>query len=163
MKTQAIWAPLLLVAACDGSEAGFDTTESLIAEEMVGDHPACERPHRDLSAADSDGDGTLSEAEREAFRAARRAEILAAFDADEDGSLSPGERAVAKAARRQARFDELDADASGGLSPAEVEEACRLAARFDEVDTDGDGVISAAEFGDLGWSRPPMRRRSGRS
>ena len=59
---------------------------------------------------DTDGDGKLSDAEKEAAREARkaefearRAEILEKFDTDGDGKLSPEERKAAIAAARARR------------------------------------------------------------
>lgn len=139
----------MALAACGGTD--FASSSSLLAEEMAGDHPACTRPHRDLSAADTDGDGELSDAERQAFRDARRADLLAAFDADGDGELSQAERDAARLSKRLERFAELDADASGGLSQVEVADACRLAEHFDELDADEDGEISSDEFTAERW------------
>lgn len=75
-----------------------------------------ERFHqRMLERFDKDGDGKLSEAERQAAHeamgpmreklAARRAEMLARFDADHDGQLSESERQAARAAREAAMAD----------------------------------------------------------
>ena len=53
-----------------------------------------------LEQFDTDGDGTLSDAERQAAREARRAELLEKYDADDDGTLSDAEREAAREARK---------------------------------------------------------------
>ena len=160
-----ILCPLALIAfSCGDSEPDADlgVNASLIAEEMTGDHPSCARPHPDLTAADTDGDGVLSDAERQAFREARMAEILAEFDVDEDGELSAEERAAAKAAKRAERFATLDIDEDGLLSPTEVADTCKLEARFAALDSDEDGFISLEEFSVARWGRRGRRGPPGR-
>ena len=49
---------------------------------------------------DTDGDGKLSDEEKEAAREARKAEFLKKFDKDGDGELSPEERKAAGEAMR---------------------------------------------------------------
>ena len=49
---------------------------------------------------DTDGDGKLSDEEKEAAREARKAEFLKKFDKDGDGELSPEERKAAGEAIR---------------------------------------------------------------
>lgn len=156
-----LWPAFAFAFAC-GTEADLGTTEALLAEEIAGDHPECARPHRDLSAADTDGDGSLSDEERTAFRAAKRAALLAEFDADDDGELSAEERAEAVVARRHARFEALDTDASESLSPEEVADRCRLESAFDRLDTNEDGELSADEFGAATWRSSARARRARR-
>ena len=157
--------PFLVLPACGGASSSstetVDDTTSLLAEEMTGDHPSCERAHPDLSAADTDGDGVLSDAERQAFREARIAELLAEFDADGDGELSREERQAVRDAKRAERFDTLDADDDGLLSEEEVAETCRLSIRFAAIDTDGDGAISLEEFSVKRWGRKGRARLFG--
>ncbi len=148
---------LVAAQACGGGDSGadaeLDADTALLAEEMTGDHPSCERPHRDLSEADTDGDGALSREEREAFRAARREAILAEFDVDGDGELSAEERQAARDAKRAERFAELDTDGDERLSADEVADNCRLAHRFASLDVDEDGFISLEEFSAARWGR----------
>lgn len=120
-----------------------------------------------LEKYDTDGDGTLSDAEKAAMRAAieaereaKRAEIIAKYDTDGDGVLSEAERAAAKAAMEAEKlaaltekFTALDTDASGGLSAEEWAagapegaDATKVAAAFDKKDADDDDSISLAEF-----------------
>lgn len=67
---------------------------------------------------DTDGDGKLSDAEREvakAARAAKKAEFLAANDTDGDGKLSQDEKKAAHAAF----IAKYDSDSDGKLSKEE--------------------------------------------
>ncbi len=132
-----------------------------------------------LKPFDVDGDGRLSEEERQAFVAAVRAGEVAhpparpdrpdrphgnPWDTDGDGVLSDAEKAAAQEAirarileQRGRRFDELDDDDDGFLSLEELQDipgigrhAERLLAHLDK---DGDGKVSKEEF--LGSIRPP--------
>ncbi|MGJ8677105.1 MAG: hypothetical protein ACSHX0_06290 [Akkermansiaceae bacterium] len=78
---------------------------------------------------DADGDGTLSDTEKESMKQAmeaRKARILANFDADNDGELSDAEKEAAKTATkakheaiRAAILAKFDADSDGKLSKEE--------------------------------------------
>jgi hypothetical protein len=117
-----------------------------------------ERP--DFDALDLDGDGALSPAEVEAFRAGRTDERFATLDADGDGTITRAEMQAAPAARASARAErfatrflrEFDADGDGALTRAELESGARArqgdrqGRLFERVDADGDGTISEAEF-----------------
>ena len=50
---------------------------------------------------DTDGDGVISDAERDAAKEKRRARIVKRFDADGDGQLNDEEREAAKAAKEK--------------------------------------------------------------
>lgn len=120
-----------------------------------------------IAKYDTDGDGSLSIAEREAMRtaieterAAARAEFIEKYDTDGDGVLSEAERATAKATQEaeklaalKEKFTSLDTDASGGLSAAEWAAGApdgaapeAVAAAFDRKDSNGDDTISLEEF-----------------
>jgi Ca2+-binding EF-hand superfamily protein len=99
---------------------------------------------------DADGDGRVTAAEIEAYRAARFAEL----DADGNGQVSRQEfmdhAAVRAGERAGTMFDRLDADGDGALSRDAIEarrgagpDLERMIARFD---ADGDGAISEAEM-----------------
>jgi Ca2+-binding EF-hand superfamily protein len=94
--------------------------------------------------ADSDGDGTLSAAEIEAFRDSR----FAAMDADGDGTLTPAEMSQGM---RALMFDMLDTDGSGAIERAEFmdrDQAQRMGGkRFQRMDRDGDGLVDRDEMG----------------
>jgi len=102
---------------------------------------------------DADGDGELSDAEREAGHEAVRKEMreLAAswrgqWDTDGDGELSDDERQVMRDSVRERAAEirkEIDADGDGRTSPQEMRaffEKLR-----DVYDTDEDGVLSPDE------------------
>ena len=116
-----------------------------------------------LAEFDADGDGTLSEEEREAARAAReeaRQAIIDEFDADGDGVLNEEERAAAKEARqaeraaaREARFAEIDGEEGDGeITQEELQAALpdaseeRVAAVLARYDADENGTVSLEEF-----------------
>lgn len=111
---------------------------------------------------DTDGDGQLSDEERETMKEARRAErdarreeMVAKYDADGDGQLSDAERAVMKTERVQGMVDRLDGDGDGKLTQAELEDGRGGGRRgrrgppidFATADTDHDGSLSADELG----------------
>lgn len=97
---------------------------------------------------DTDGDGTLSEQEREAAHAA----ILEKYDTDGDGGLSREERRAVRDAARDAFIAKYDTDGDGEIS---TEERDAVKADFIERhDTNGDGALSKDEL--------PDRRPGGR-
>lgn len=124
--------------------------------------------------AGADGDGTVTDEEREAARSAReearaaaraareeaRQAIIDEFDVDEDGVLNEEERAAAKAAReaeraaaKAERFAEIDGEAGDGeISLEELQAAHpdssdeRVAAVFARLDTDLSTTVSLEEF-----------------
>ena len=87
---------------------------------------------------DTDGDGTLSDIEKEAMKSAmeaRKVKVLAAFDADSDGTLSDTERQAAREAGKAKR--------------KEIK-----AAMLTEFDTDNDGKLSKEEkSGVIAWAK----------
>ena len=93
---------------------------------------------------DTDGDGTLSDQEREAAHAA----ILEKYDTDGDGELSRKERHAVRDAAHDAFVAKYDTDGDGELSS---EERDAVKADFIErFDTDGDGLLSKDELPDRG-------------
>jgi hypothetical protein len=134
-----------LVLSVFGSLAVAETgSEANPPEKKKGQKPDKEmndsRPGREavLERFDTDGDGTLNEAEREALNDAMqkhrhrpggphgrrpgREEILERFDADGDGALSESERLEMRTERERMRREHME--------------------RFD---TDGDGKLSGEE------------------
>ena len=89
---------------------------------------------------DADGDGQLSEDERDK---AREAWQRKRFDADNDGKLSDEEQAAAEAARAK-HMGEFDKDGDGQLSEDE-RKAMWKSRREVMLDADGDGTVSEAE------------------
>lgn len=109
---------------------GLAITGTLAAQDQNPDAP--KRPFlrgmawaHMLHKADTDGDGRLSEAEREAAKAKfqeNRKEFVAKHDKDGDGTLNAAERAAAKEqikARLMEAKDKADTDGDGKLSEAE--------------------------------------------
>jgi len=114
---------------------------------------------------DTDGDGQVSQAEWDAFRAQKRSEILARLaarlpdaDADGDGTLNDVELDAVKATLRAellAKHPEADTDGDGILSVEEAEafhtarwdeHRTIMLERHPEADSNGDGVLSDAEM-----------------
>ena len=108
-----------------------------------------------LQTYDTDGDGTITEAEIEA----RRAERFTAADANGDGALSAEELiAMEEAIREEVRqthataqataaITRMDDNGDGLLQAEELEaRAPQIAPIFDELDTDNSGGISRAEL-----------------
>ena len=72
---------------------------------------------------DKDGDGKLSQEERKAAMAGRRAEMMKKYDKDGDGKLSQEERKAAMDARKAEHLQKHDKDGDGKLSDEEKAEA----------------------------------------
>ncbi|MEM7487753.1 MAG: EF-hand domain-containing protein, partial [Pseudomonadota bacterium] len=93
-----------------------------------------------FDAADADGDGTVTQAEIDAYRDARVSEV----DVSGDGALSIEEfdtlyRDLTRS-RMVDAFQALDADGDGQISAEEMD---RRVARFVErMDRDGDGALT---------------------
>ena len=113
-----------------------------------------------MAQFDLDGDGFLSDEEREAMRQARRAEMLARFDLDGDGEISREERLAARQSRfedsdrGQALMRQFDADGDGVLDETEQaamdayiqeQQDARRAEQLAQYDADGDGELSQEE------------------
>ncbi len=75
---------------------------------------------------DKDGDGKLSEDEKDAAKAAMEKQMLEKFDKDKDGKLSEEEKEAAKEARRaemkKRMLEKFDKDKDGKLSDEEKAE-----------------------------------------
>ena len=83
-------------------------------------------PPEMLKRFDKDGDGQLSDEERQAMRETlqarmeeRRKQMLEEFDTDKDGKLSPEEREKAREAQKAKMLEKFDKDGDGKLSPEE--------------------------------------------
>ncbi len=98
---------------------------------------------------DADKDGKVTEAEIQAWHAAR----FAAADADKNGTLSADELTAMQVARMQERMAErsarmikkLDANGDGQLSAEEMAQMGKRETPFERADADGDGAISKEE------------------
>ncbi|MDF1810466.1 MAG: EF-hand domain-containing protein [Phycisphaerales bacterium] len=113
-----------------------------------------------MSQFDIDGDGILSEEERDAMRKAMREERMAMMDLDGDGEISREERRAARqqqfenSERGQALMRRFDLDGDGVLSPEEQaamdeynqeQRAARQTEQLAQYDLDGDGELSREE------------------
>lgn len=139
MKTQLLIASLI---------AGLAVT-SAYATPQGGDRP--ERPT--FQELDTDGDGSLSQAELQAPMLER----FSAADTDGDGGLSveemtaaaQGDRAERMQNRVERMFERQDANEDGVLQMDEMGGRGRHAdagSMFDRLDADEDGAISEDEF-----------------
>ncbi|SFR57482.1 EF-hand domain-containing protein [Litoreibacter janthinus] len=109
---------------------------------------------------DADGNGSITEAEMQAHRAAR----FTTADTDGDGSLSRAELEAQMSADKGDRMgrrldrmiDRLDTDKNGALSQEELAQAGgerKGRGGFSRLDKDGDGAVSKAEFEQMGKKR----------
>ncbi len=117
---------------------------------------------------DKDGDGAISDEERDAARADRAQEMLDRLDTDKDGTVSEAERVAAQADRAANLRTRLDADGDGKLTVSEMESS--RFARLDPatIDTNKDGVISTEELAagmparpQFGTTRPQIMDQQG--
>lgn len=83
------------------------------------DRPNRQIPPEILKEFDKDGDGKLSQEERQAAREARQKAMLEKFDADGDGKLSEDERKKMQETVRAERLKQFDKDGDGKLSKEE--------------------------------------------
>jgi len=124
-----------------------------------------ERRKQRMSELDTDGDGEISEEERQAARAKREAEIKDRLDTNKDGVVSDEERGAARHARAEDMHARLDKDGDGKLTPSEM--STGRFGRMGETtaaDTNGDGQVSVEELDTLMKNRPergPFRRGGG--
>lgn len=152
MKTTLISALALTVAALP------------LAAQPMGGPGGDMRPG--FEEFDADGDGSVTRAEVDAFRAGRFAEV----DADGDGSVTREEftaHVVARATERAAEmFERLDADGDGALSRDALEArgpGGALEGRiFAMLDADGDGAIAREEHDAAMERRAGMHEEHGR-
>lgn len=96
-----------------------------------------------LRAADTNGDGLISQAEAAALP--RIAERFATIDANGDGQISVDElRASHRKMRGEAFLKRLDTDGDGKVSRAEA--LAKATARFDLADANKDGFLTREEM-----------------
>ena len=96
-----------------------------------------------FASLDTDGDGTVTEAEFAAARPSDLSEdmaknLYASFDADSSGSLTLAEY--------QAAMGDTSSSSTTSTTAASSTDSAKITAMFNSLDTDGDGVVSAAEF-----------------
>lgn len=111
--------------------------------------PFHKRPRAtDDDPMDDDAGGSDHEAMREKFEQMRK-EREAKLDTDGDGKISEAERDKARHDRAVSMRDKLDANADGKLTVEEINASPRLSRRLGDpslVDTNKDGDISADEI-----------------
>ena len=90
-----------------------------------------------LKKLDKDGDGKISDSEKEALHAKVKKDVLDRYDADKDGKLSDDEKAVMKAAMKK----KFDKDGKG-FTELEAKTKAELTKRYDK---DGDGKLNEEE------------------
>lgn len=117
----------------------------------------------DFVAVDTDKDGKITQAELDAFQAARATEI----DTDKDGFISAEEMAAHMSARMQDRIGKMarhaiveqDEDGDGKVSLAEMGAHRGLDKLFAHADADGDAALSQEEIDTM---HAKMQERHGR-
>jgi Ca2+-binding EF-hand superfamily protein len=102
------------------------------------------------SEADTDRNGTLSQAEMQASMPTAAAKF-SKMDANGDGQLSKDEMNSYKSSSDQARWNEsfktADSDGDGSLSLAEAQSGMpMLASKFSTIDSDRDGRVTKQEL-----------------
>ncbi|MCV6638564.1 EF-hand domain-containing protein [Candidatus Albibeggiatoa sp. nov. NOAA] len=113
---------------------------------------------------DADGNGSITTAERDAYRAAQKQAHFTASDTDGDGQLSATEFLQAtpphwpegveytatNTTRKQYKFNRLDTDANGYVTLAELQATSTgrhgKYGHLSRLDNDANGEISQAEF-----------------
>jgi hypothetical protein len=111
---------------------------------------------------DTDGDGKVSEQEREAGRLQRDADRVARMDTDGDGKVSDEERRVAETERATNRHAQYDTNGDGKLTVDELANARGFRGDASKADLNGDGVVSTDEL-QKAMSERRAARRGGNS
>jgi len=105
--------------------------------------------------ADTNGDGSISKAEFDAYYAKRNAEHFKAMDTNKDGKLTPNEmQSLNKneikrndgTAHLDRLFNTADANHDGGLDREEANAMPMLKTHFDKVDANKDGKVTRQEY-----------------
>ncbi|MFN7669325.1 MAG: YHYH protein [Planctomycetota bacterium] len=99
-----------------------------------------------LGEIDTDGDGTIAQAELDA----ECKRTLAGYDRDQDGAVSESERDAPGAGRSamggfvKQHWSEVDRDGDGVVAGAEIRRTAQ--SMFDRADRDDDGLVTTAEL-----------------
>ncbi len=113
-----------------------------------GRHGGGEMMQQIFTQADADGDGTLTQAEIDEFRAMQVEDA----DTSGDGALTIDEFETLYNAFARDRmvdaFQALDSDGDGAISAEEID--ARVGNMVERMDRDGDGVLSPADRGGRG-------------
>jgi EF hand len=130
-------APQAEQSATKGRSGKIDLPPSQRPRASDGDRPALpddqkddRRERRDdrrkerMAELDKDGDGQISDAEREAGRKVRLDEMKTRLDTDGDGKLTVAELKDSRMARRLGtEIDAIDADKNGEISAEELQKS----------------------------------------
>lgn len=119
----------------------------------------------DFAAVDADKNGQITQAELDAFQAARAAEV----DTDKDGFISAEEMTAQMSARMQDRLGKMarhaiveqDEDGDGKVSLAEMDAGRGLDKLMTRADANGDGGLSQEEVD--GMQVRMQERRGGKA
>lgn len=103
----------------------------------------------DFAVVDADKDGQITQAEMDAFQAARATEV----DTDKDGFISAEEMTAQMVARMQERIEKMarhaiveqDEDGDGKVSLAEMDAGRGFDKLMTRADANGDGALSQEE------------------
>lgn len=161
MKRTSVISAVALIAVLGSSAAGFasDTKDENKGMKKHGQHErmAGGEMRPDFATLDADGDGQVTQAEMDAFKAARFAEL----DADGSGTVSAEEMAAhhdAKQEERKAKraakrtegmISKMDTDGDGELSLEEMSGE-KHKTPFERMDKNGDGALSEDEMNAVG-------------
>lgn len=140
-----IIASLLLAGGCktDGAESTAGSAAPQ-AEQSRGRSGKIDLPPQHQRVGDGDRPALPDEDRRE-----RRKERMAELDKDGDGQISDAEREAGRKARLDEMKTRLDTDGDGKLTLAELKDsrmARRLGDDLDAIDADKNGEISAEEL-----------------
>jgi Ca2+-binding EF-hand superfamily protein len=108
-----------------------------------------------FKTVDTNGDGTISKAEFNAYYAKHNAKHFKEMDANKDGKITPEEMLGASGRQMGSsagtthldqRFYTADANHDGGLDKTEANGMPMLTAYFDKVDANHDGKVTRQEY-----------------
>jgi hypothetical protein len=122
-----------------------------------------ERRQQRRAELDTNGDGEISEEERQAARAKREQEMKDRLDTNKDGVVSDEERGAARQARAEDMHARLDRDGDGKVTTAELAAGRfgRMGGDMTAADANADGQVTVEELDSMMKNRPergPFRR-----
>lgn len=145
----------LAVTSCFLLSATFAHADGEKCDPSMHKQSNASRPGNMFKNADTNGDGSISKAEFDAYHAKRNAEHFKAMDANKDGKLTPDEmQNLNKNAMKRndgtthldQRFKAADANQDGSLDKEEANAMPMLKNYFDKVDANKDGKVTRQEY-----------------